>query len=162
MLCSLLVFIGSCGLKGQHLAAIMTAISSNGHIADLTLDVSNNIIDSKTGNIYLLSQLSYLYLLLLECEVFCKTVSEARNLYSLSLRYFICILLTFSCIYVLFYREMEFGKIENDSLTQLINAIATNNYVREIDLSGNFKVLYYPKIKGLMLIYDSDKTKRKR
>lgn len=42
---------------------------------------------------------------------------------------------------------MEFGKSGDECLTLIVKALSTNYCIREVDLSGNFKVIFFIKKK---------------
>ena len=91
------VLLVGCGLTAQPLAGIIHAISSNPQVSDITLDISGNILDSKSGMLeysilflHLFSCVTFVFVLLIfvsECELlFGKSMADAKNIYSLVLR----------------------------------------------------------------------------
>jgi hypothetical protein len=59
------VLLVSCGLTGQGLSSILNAISANASIQNMTLDISNNNLEAKSGTILIIIVTLFLFIYIL-------------------------------------------------------------------------------------------------
>lgn len=110
---------------------VFNAFKGNTAVSGVALDISNNRLNEKNCTYF---GVFTLILFITACNAFCKSLSECKNVTSLSMRYFVQFLYP-----NLYHREMDVPK---PSLLTVITTLGTCHALTFIDLTGNFKVQF--------------------